>query len=281
MTELNFTEKYSVESEDEIGELGKSINSLSQQLDMSINELKEKNQKLSEDIEKERKLDEMRKEFIANVSHELKTPISLIQGYSEGLKVNVVDSEEDKNFYCDVIISEAMKMNKLVKSLLNLSLIDSGNLKLDKTKFNISSLLESTINKFMPIFNEKQIKLYVNAKEKVFVNADILWIEQVLVNYINNALNHVDNNLEIRINIENTNDKVRVKVFNTGKQIPEELCDKIWDSFYKVDKARTRAYGGTGLGLSIVAGIQKLHSNTYGVINMKNGVEFWFDLDKV
>jgi two-component system sensor histidine kinase VanS len=279
MSKLDFSSKYIVTSKDEIGELGKNINSLSEQLDISINELKEKNKELRADIEKERALDEMRKGFIANVSHELKTPISVIQGYAEGLKVNVIEDEENKIFYCDVIVNEAKKMNQLVKSLLNLSLIDSGNSELEISVFNISELIEELVNKFLPTFNEKQVKLDLTKVQELMVSGDRLMIEQVLVNYTSNALNHINEKRQISIETSINESKARVTMFNSGKQIPEEDIDKVWQSFYKVDKARTRAYGGTGLGLSIVAGIQKLHGNSYGVNNVEGGVEFWFEIN--
>ena len=278
MSRLDFTTKYIVTSQDEIGELGKNINSLSEQLDISISELKEKNKELRADIEKERALDEMRKGFIANVSHELKTPISVIQGYAEGLKINVIEDEESKIFYCDVIINEAKKMNQLVKSLLNLSLIDSGSSELEISVFSISELIEEMVNRFLPIFLEKQVKLDLSKVEEIMVTGDRLMIEQILVNYINNALNHINEKRQIQIDTSRTESKVRVTLFNSGKQIPEEDIDKVWQSFYKVDKSRTRAYGGTGLGLSIVAGIQKLHGNNYGLNNVEGGVKFWFDI---
>lgn len=280
MALLNFSEKCVVSSEDEIGELSSSINSLSMQLDASITELKEKNEQLQLDIDEERKIDEMRKEFIANVSHELKTPISLIQGYAEGLKVNVVEEAEDKDFYCKVIIDEAAKMNQLVKKLLNLSLIDSGNIKLDKKRFDIRELIYSVVSKLKPVFDEKGVNAVMyGMEESVFVFADKVMIEQVLVNYINNALNHVDDKKVIEIGINPNLDNVKVFVYNSGKQIPEGDAPKVWQSFYKVDKARTRAYGGTGLGLSIVAGIQEQHNSGYGLRNLKLGVEFWFEID--
>lgn len=290
MALLNFKEKCIVSSEDEIGELSCSINSLSTQLDSSITQLKQKNEQLKLDIDKERKIDEMRKEFIANVSHELKTPISLIQGYAEGLKVNVVEDEEDKNFYCSVIIDEVAKMNQLVKKLLNLSLIDSGNIKLDKNRFDIWELVDNVVNKLKPAFDEKSVtpvmkNLYANGKEvkkaeKIFVFADMIMIEQVLVNYINNAINHVDEKKVLELGVyQNNLNTVRVFVYNSGKLISKDDVPKVWESFYKVDKARTRAYGGTGLGLSIVAGIQNQHGSRYGLKNLKDGVEFWFEID--
>lgn len=279
MSNLDFSKKYNVNTEDELGELGSSINSLSNQLDKSISELRDANSKLKEDIERERKIDTMRKEFVSNVSHELKTPISLIQGYAEGLKVNVVDDEENKNYYCEVIIDESKKMDKLVKNLLQLSQYESGYFKIEKTTFDLSKLIDSIIDKYHMFFSDKKIRLDVDKEATVLANGDIDRIEQVLVNYLNNALAHIDENKALRISVKTENGKAKVGVYNSGKGIPEEQLNDIWKSFYKVDKARTRAYGGTGLGLSIVHAIMELHHNNCGVFNTQQGVKFWFELD--
>ncbi|WP_336296752.1 sensor histidine kinase [Clostridium ganghwense] len=280
MSVLDFSKKYDVKSNDEIGELGDSINSLSSQLDKTISDLKFANDKLEKDLERERKIDEMRKEFIANVSHELKTPLFLIQGYSEGLKLNITEDENERNFYCDVIMNETTKMNKLVKQLLELSQLESGNLKLEKNSFDIYSLLDTVINKFKAVLDDKEISIDIPAKDNIMVYADRDKIEQILVNYTTNAINHVDDKKQIKIVMDTIKTKVRISIFNSGKHIPEESIDEIWTSFYKVDKARTRAYGGTGLGLSVVRSIQNLHNNAYGVMNTDDGVVFWFELDK-
>lgn len=279
MTKLDFSKKFEVKTNDEIGQLGKSINILSEKLEKSIRELKEANEKLQEDIERERKIDQMRKEFISNVSHELKTPIALIQGYAEGLKVNVNQDEENKNYYCDVIIDEAQKMNRLIKQFLDLSQIESGHVHVEKEDFNITMLVEGILKKNALIFEEKNISIYFESKEQFIVNADAYMAEQVIMNYITNAVNHVDDKRIIKVSIAKREDKVVVYVYNSGKHIPEDELDKIWISFYKTDKARTRAYGGTGLGLSVVKAIQKAHGNGYGVENVEGGVRFWADFD--
>ena len=280
MASLDFTQTSNIKSEDEIGELSKNINFLSSKLDSTISELNEKNQKLMEDIERERKIDEMRKEFVSNVSHELKTPIALIQGYAEGLRSNVMEDDESKDFYCNVIVNESGRMNQLVKDLLNLSQIESGYYQLDKEVFNVSSMIDSVIIKYRTMFEEKNIKLSVIKNEDIIGYGDMVRIEQIIINYINNALNHVDDKKLITITVKQLEDKIRIFVFNSGQPILEEDLDKIWISFYKVDKARTRSYGGSGLGLSIVKGIQDLHENKYGVENLGDGVSFWFDVDK-
>lgn len=280
MARLDFSRKYPVKTDDEIGELGKSINCLSDQLDRSISGLREANEKLQADIEKERKIDEMRKEFVSSVSHELKTPIALIQGYAEGLKENVVIDEENKSYYCHVIIDEAAKMNKLVRDLLDLSRVESGFFQLEKSTFEICGLVENTLEKFAPVFAEKDVHPQLSKEETAAVEGDVVRIEQVLVNFLNNALQHLDGKKELKISIADLGNKVRISVTNSGSPIPEDSLDKIWTSFYKADKARTRSAGGTGLGLSIVRAIQELHHNGYGVRNLDRGVEFWFEVDK-
>lgn len=281
MAVLDFSEKYYVNRNDEIGTLGESINSLSKQLESSIRDLQQANLKLMQDIQKERQIDEMRKEFISNVSHELKTPIAIVQGYAEGLRLNVNDDEENKNFYCDVIIDEANKMDSMVRKLLELSELEFNQISLERDNFPINELITDVLKKKAILFAEKDAKVTFNSKGKdnVIVNADYYYIEQVFMNYLSNALNHMDDKKIINVDLEITDTKARVEVFNSGKNIPDEVIESIWMSFFKVDKARTRAYGGTGLGLSIVKAIQKAHNNAYGVINKPEGVTFWFEID--
>ncbi|WP_242860831.1 sensor histidine kinase [Defluviitalea phaphyphila] len=277
---LDFSHEYIAKSNDELGTLSKSINELSKKLDYTITELNKKNERLKIEIEKERHIDKMRKEFISNVSHELKTPIALIQGYAEGLKENIIEDKENKDFYCEVIIDEANKMNKLVKDLLNLSQLESGFWKLERKDFELKDFIYQVLNKYKTRFEEKGVNLKLHDIKPILVNGDIIRIEQVLINYINNALDHLDVNKILEIKVEVKDEHVRVSVFNSGKHIPKEALNEIWTSFYKVDSARTREYGGSGLGLSIVKAIQELHNNKFGVENIERGVLFWFDLDK-
>lgn len=280
IAKFNFDKKCEVVGEDEIGQLGQSINYLSSELNIAMTDLNVKNKKLEEDIDKERKIDEMRKEFISSVSHELRTPISIIQGYAEGLISNVAEGIEDRTFYCNVIMKEADKMNKLVKDLLDISQIESGYFKLEKTEFDLLSLVQYLINKYRTVFTEKGIQVEFEKNENIFVYCDMIRTEQILTNLISNAINHVDTNKIIKIDIKTINEKIRVSLYNSGNHIPKDSLELIWTSFYKVDKARTRAYGGYGLGLSIVKVIQELHGNSYGVENVKGGVTFWFDIDR-
>ncbi len=277
---FKFDEECKIASKDEIGELGKSINIMSKKLSETIEKLKENNLKLEKEIEHERNMEKLRKEFVSSVSHELRTPVSLIRGYAEGLKYSVMDKEEDKEFYCDVIVDETQKMTKLISDLLDLAQIESGTYKIEKQNINISEITELIINKYSLIFKEKNINIDINIEHEMWIDGDRMRIEQVISNFINNGVNHIEGENKIEIKLENIGSKVKFNIFNTGKNIPEDAVNRIWESFYKVDKARSREYGGVGLGLSIVSGILKLHSAEYGFKNRENGVEFWFEMEK-
>lgn len=279
MSNLNFNVKYKVKSSDELGVLGQSLNELSDKLETTFIELKQANYELKKDIAQKEEIDEMRKEFISNVSHELKTPIALIQGYAEGLSECINDDAESREFYCEVIMDEADKMNKLVKNLLSLNQMEHGDSMLQYDKFNISMVIEGVVNKLDYLIKQKDIHIEFQSDNQN-VYADEFKIEEVITNYLTNAINHIDDKKTIRIRIRHTeNKRIRVSVYNTGLQIPEQELDNIWLKFYKIDKARTREYGGSGIGLSIVKAIMNAHGTECGVINCEGGVEFWFELD--
>lgn len=277
MTELDFDAKFESKGENEIDFLGEHMNLLSETLEKTISELKTANNELHRDIEQKEKIDEMRKEFLANVSHELKTPLALIQGYAEGLKDGISDDPESRDYYCEVIMDEAQKMNTMVKKLLTLNEVEFGKETVQMERFNVAELIEGIAQSCSLLIEQKQGKLRMQVENPLYVWSDELKIEEVLTNYISNACNHLDGERIIEIKAEQRNDKVRISVFNTGKQIPEEDMERIWEKFYKVDKAHTREYGGSGIGLSIVKAIMESVNGTYGVKNYINGVEFWIE----
>lgn len=277
---LDFSQTAAIDRDDEIGKLGRTINHLSDQLDAAISELNKKNLQLQADVAKERQLDKMRKEFISNVSHELKTPLSLILGYAEGLKENVAQNEAGRSYYCTVIMDEAEKMDRLVQDLLSLSQIESGVFQLNQEIFDLTALIDEVYHKYLTLSAGKGISVRFESPPDCFVLGDRLRVEQVLQNYLNNALDHAEGEPGISINAETvTLGKIRVSVFNSGRPIPTDCLDKIWVSFYKADQARSRERGGHGLGLSIVRAIQELHGNRYGVENQEQGVCFWFEIN--
>ncbi len=280
MAGLDFDTKVEVTGEDEIGELGRSINTMSDKLEETILDLKQANVELSRDIQNKLEVDEMRKEFISHVSHELKTPIALIQGYAEGLMDGIAEDPESMDFYCEVIHDEASKMNVMVKKLLTLTQLEFGKTEVNIERFDICQLIQNKINASQILFGKKNTKVSFEENGPNYVYADEFMMEEVFGNYLSNALNHVKEDGTIRIWFETRDTDLRVHVFNEGEQIPDEDLEKLWIKFYKVDKARTREYGGSGIGLSIVAATMHAHGKDFGVANVENGVEFYFDLDQ-
>lgn len=286
MSKLDFSHKYQVtDADDELNDLGKSINIMSDKLERTIKQLRETNIELEKDIEEKSKIDEMRKQFISDVSHELKTPITLIQGYSEGLIENVNTDEESKKFYAEVILDEANKMDKLVKQLLDLMKLEYGKREFNNKEFDICELIREVIRKSKVILEEKNIEVKFKSEEPVMVFADDFYIEQVVTNYFTNSIKHVkekDGKKLIQINIQRNiqTNTVRIGIFNTGNQIKEEDLNRIWNRFYKADESRNREDGGTGIGLSLVKAIMNNYKKGYGVVNKQNGVEFYFELEE-
>ena len=279
MSELDFTAKYEVKTEDEVGVLGNSMNMLSETLEQALAELKEANTELKKDLEKKEQIDAMRKEFLSNVSHELKTPIALIQGYAEGLMDNINDDEESKEFYCEVIVDEARKMNQMVKKIMDLNQLEFGYNTVTMEHFDIIAMIRAVIAKSDILLKQKEINLAFEEDAPIYVWSDAYMSEEVFTNYLTNAINHADGEKRIDIQLEKKEKTVKITVHNTGEQIPEEDLSKLWDKFYKVDKARTREYGGSGVGLSIVKASMEQLGQPYGVYNCEDGVSFWFELD--
>lgn len=280
MAALDFDARYVSGGEDEIGELGNNFNKMSDKLELAISELKTANMELQKDIEKKTQVDEMRREFLSNVTHELKTPLALIQGYAEGLKDNVNEDQESRDFYCDVIVDEASKMNEMVKKLLNLNQLEFGNDQVTMERFDLAEVIRGVLQSSAILIEQKEAKVVFNQQEPVMVWGDEFKVEEVITNYLTNALNHLDYDRIIEIDCKTENGVVATSVFNTGDPIPEEDIDKIWIKFYKVDKARTREYGGSGIGLSIVKAIMDSMNQKCGADNYENGVAFWFTLEQ-
>lgn len=279
MAQLDFDAKVVNKSKDEIGELGNSINSMSKELEATISELKTANAKLTKDIEEKIQIDEMRKEFLSHVSHELKTPIALIQGYAEGLKENISDDVESREFYCEVIMDEAERMNTMVKKLLTLNELEFGNDRVNFERFDLIELMKNINASSDILLQQNHVYLHFPYDEPLYVWADEFMIEEVYTNYLTNAIHYAFEEGNVFISLEMHDDLVRVNVYNEGNQIPEEELEKIWIKFYKVDKARTREYGGSGIGLSIVAATMKQHGRDYGAYNKEKGVVFYFELE--
>ena len=277
MANLDFEAKYT--SKNEIGNLGDNFNRMSAKLESTISELKSANNCLMKDIEQKEKLEQMRNDFLGNVSHELKTPIALIQGYAEGLKEGVSDDSESREFYCDVIMDEASKMNQMVKNLLALNQLEFGDEDIQFERFDLTAVIRGILQSMEILAQQDDMRVIFRQQEPVYVWADEFKVEQVVRNYVSNAFHHAGLEKVIEVRIKRQDDRARITVFNTGAPIPEKDVAHIWDKFYKVDKAHTREYGGNGIGLSIVKAIMESFHQKYGVNNYENGVEFWFELD--
>lgn len=271
---LDFSRKFESDRTDEIGELGEAINKMGETLEKNIAELNELNKKLRADIEKEKNLDKLRKEFVACVSHELKTPVAIIQGYAQGLLENVA-TEEDRDFYCNVIIEESYKMDSLVKELLLISQIEAGYFKMQMEKVTISCLIKDVIGKYSP----KLHKIIYENKNDILILCDEKYIDRVLDNLVSNAIKYKTGNSPIHIKVEEKEDSCIVTVSNESNNLEEKDLDTIWNPFVRLNSAIGKE--GHGLGLAIVAGILENHKCNYGVyLSNKNLVNFWFELRK-
>ena len=281
MSELDFDVKYRTrDSRTEIDILGEHMNTMSSSLENALDELQEANKELKKDIEIKEKNEEMRKEFLSNVSHELKTPIALIQGYAEGLSEGMADDPESRAYYCEVIVDESQKMNKMVQQLLSLNELEYGVNSVEVTEFNISELIRSLVNASTILIENAGIKLSFEMGEDVIVNSDEYLVEVVFSNFLSNAIHYCKNENVIKVSQVEKDDTVLISVYNSGDTILEEDIERLWDKFYKIDKARTREYGGSGVGLSIVKAALETLNGKYGVYNLDNGVTFWFEIYK-
>lgn len=282
IADMDFSRKCTDGAHDEIGELSGSINRLSDSLKGTLEDLNQKNEQLLQDIEKEHALEKMRKDFIASVSHELKTPISIIGGYAEGAKLLTQSGQTEKAVqYCQVIGDEAERMNALVLELLELSKYESGAVQIAKERFDLNGMITEYLESLRLPVAEKGIRLESELPEEALCFADRSKIHMVLNNYVQNACSHADGERYVLVKVSDQSEThYRLSVFNTGKTIPPEDLEKVWKSFYRADKAHSRKEGRFGLGLSIVEEIQKLHGTDYGVQNEADGVLFWADVEK-
>jgi signal transduction histidine kinase len=279
IAELDFSAKTDIDRNDEIGTLAANINKVSESLDAALTELRVKNEQLQEDIEKERQLERMRQEFVSSASHELKTPIAIIRGYAEGLKMSIDEKDASSREYCDIIINEADKMNELVISMLEQSMYESGVLSAEKEVFDVKEYIESFLKSVEPIFKEKAITVRCLA-EPCMVTGNKKQLTTVLSNIVLNACSHVKGENIIEITTQPQEGFVKVSVFNTGSFVAEKDKDSIFTSFYRADKAHSRKEGRFGLGLSIVKSIISKHGCDCGFENKENGVAFWYTIER-
>lgn len=275
---LDFSAKCEINRGDEIGALAENINVVSESLNSALSELREKNAQLMEDIEKERRIEKMRADFISAASHELKTPIAIIRGYAEGLKMNVSEEDENASEYCDIIMRESDRMNALVLNMLEQSLYSSGVKQPDMTEFEVNAFIEDLLKTVNPIFEEKGVKARFIMSDSFIAFADKAQMTTVLSNIVLNACSHTSGEKLIEITTEKTDNKIKINVYNTGSRVDDKDKEGIFTSFYRADKAHSRAEGRFGLGLAIVKSITENHNCDCGFENKENGVTFWFTM---
>ncbi|WP_025716376.1 sensor histidine kinase [Paenibacillus sp. 1-18] len=272
MAKLDFTAHIPIRQNDELGSLSYSMYTLSQNLDLALRELQEANQQLVEDMEQKQRMEAVQQDFFANASHELKTPLSIIKGFAEGLQDGVSAGKQDH--YIKVIVEEADKMERLVKDMLDLAKLESGTLKLRKTTFILSELVEEVVDKLFHLLKEKRLEAVIIPANELPIHADAGWLEMVMINFVINAIRHAEEGSSITIRIEGSGEISTFSIENKGETIPEDQLDQIWERFYRAELSRSRQTGGTGLGLSIVKRILDLHEFRYKAENTPNGVRF-------
>ncbi|WP_303985669.1 sensor histidine kinase [Niallia circulans] len=275
MVHLDFSSLKPIKQKDELGSLANNMLVMAQNLDVALNGLKEANGKLKEDMEKSLQMEKEQREFFEHASHELKTPLSIVKSFAEGLQDGVSPDKQDH--YIEVIIEESEKMEVLIKNMLDLAKLENGVIKLRKTSFLLSEMIEDLANKLFCIAREKNVVIEIMPKNEQHILADYEWMERVMKNLLINAIRHSEPDSVIRICIEldQENGNSVFQIENTGPQIPEEQLDKIWKRFYRAESSRSRMTGGTGLGLAIVQQILSLHGFHYGAENIPGGVRFY------
>lgn len=277
ISNLDFSEKIALHTGNEIESLGKSINIMSERLEGAIETLKASNKELESDLIEEKKLEEMRKSFISSVNHELKTPLTIMKVYAEGLLEGMAEEDEVEE-YCTTIVEEVENMERIITELLYFSEIDAGYKKPEIEPFNLTELGKKVLSKFKLDIVEKKIQINFQM-DNLQVLGDIKLIERVVENFLSNAINFVPTEGRIDLIAERSGQDINIMIRNNGEKIPEERLEDIWKPFFKIEESRNRKYGGTGLGLSLVAKILEKHYSEYGVRNLDEGVEFFFSLE--
>jgi signal transduction histidine kinase len=279
LTTFDFSETFETSRKDEIGDLFRSIGLLSLALQEKIQALEKNNILLKKEMKTKDLLIDQRKTFIANISHELKTPLALIQAYSEGLLDGTFSNEADAAYYLKVIRDETRHMDRLIKELIDLMQLELKRKSIKREACSLKNLIAKTIEPFKESCDQRNIILKEELLD-VEIMVDSSQVIMALRNLVSNAVDHVSDRGVVLIESQIEDVALRVSVFNTGESIPLEDIDDIWEAFYKVDKSRNRQFGGSGIGLSIVKEVFENHGFEYGVKNLRNGVSFYFYIPK-
>ncbi|MDO5793464.1 MAG: HAMP domain-containing sensor histidine kinase [Turicibacter sp.] len=274
---INFSEKCKVTSDDELEELATNINVMSDNLNKTLTQLKEANERLQDDIAREREFEQMRSNFFATISHELKTPLTIIKGIATRVKSKPM-SQDDVKVQLESIVEEVDRMTMMVQDTLNYMKMENPEDVLEYSSFNFKMLIEHLNKKVEHLMGEKCLHIHLDLDD-VYVEADSEQIMTAVTNLYSNAIRYTPDGDHIYVTLKRQDDKVKFEIENTGIFIPEAEIDRIWEPFYRLEKSRNRDSGGTGLGLLITSKILQMHHSKYGVMNTDRGVKFYFDLN--
>ena len=274
---IDFSEKCEVNSDDELRELATNINVMSENLNRTLTELQVANERLKDDIAREREFEQMRSTFFSTISHELKTPLTIIKGIATRIQSRSMSPDEVK-VQLNSIIEEVNRMTVMVQDTLNYMKMENPEDILEYSSFNLKMLIEHLNNKVKHIMGEKKLHIHLDLDDE-YVEADSSKIMTVVTNLYSNAIRYTPDGDHIYVSLKRFGSKVQFEIENTGIFIPEEELDRIWEPFYRLEKSRNRDSGGTGLGLLITSKILQMHQSHYGVVNTSRGVKFYFDLN--
>lgn len=277
---LDFSQKCDVDMGGEIGMMAESVNTMSDFMQTYIAQLQDANEQLKADIEQKREQEEARKNLVANLSHDLKTPIGLIAGYADGLRQGMAKTDSEVREYCDVICDESDRMMVMILKMMELFRLESGTVQLEPEEFDLAELLHYVTEIFSMEIERAGLEFSAQYGENLYIRTDYFSAEQVLTNYVQNAISHISGGNKLRLWVTEREGCYRVQVYNSAAAIPEEELPRIWDSFYRLDKSRKRSGRESGLGLSIVKSNMELLGGGYGVENVDGGVVFWAEFPK-
>ncbi|WP_176461809.1 sensor histidine kinase [Anaeromicrobium sediminis] len=277
ISNLDFKDRLVVKSSDEIGMISSNVNKMADKLEITLRELEESNKQLKEELKLKEEFEEARKRFVADASHELKTPLGIVRAYTERLEDKYIYEDKAK-YYTSIILDENRKMNKLINDLLELSKLESKMDMLQRREFNLSQEMLDLVERFYPIYEEKGTQLLVDVESDIFIYADLERINQVFTNMMSNALKYAPAGTTVYLSLKKDNQGIHCYIKNQVEDIQKIDLLRIWDRFYKADTARSRKLGGFGLGLSITKSILDLHGFDFGVQNRDNFIHFYVNI---
>lgn len=270
ISNLKFSKKIEINSNDELGDLFGNVNKMSQKLQDSIKELESANLKLKNDLIEKEKQEKLRRQLIANISHEFKTPLTIISGYSQLMMDEVKGKENKENL--EMIISESERLSGLVYEFLELSKLESGNVKLNNTMVDINELIKKELKKLSVRIQDKNISVKESYAKDAVITIDEKQATRVIENILTNAIKFCKNEMEIKIRTYIKDDYLVYEVYNSGSNIDKKEIENIFNFYYKDKSGRNK--DGTGLGLTIVRAIVDLYNGKCEVSNTRNGVKF-------